>query len=101
MRIGHCLTKSHLHKLHIEEDPYSEFGYYEDINHIFLYCPNNIHESFRKEGTPAPFHMPNVLPNPTSVIIKTLFPSYDITLLIYNTIFLHCWFHFPPFFPVN
>jgi hypothetical protein len=40
MRLGHCLTAEHLHKMGIYEEPYCECGLeIETLDHMFFVCP--------------------------------------------------------------
>lgn len=78
MRTGHCLTKNHLYKIKVKEDPFCECGSVEDLNHIFLECPINflfnldLYQKFIEMNFPTPLSIFTVLSKPSEKLIETI-----------------------------
>ena len=82
MRTGHCLTRLHLFKVKLRNDPLCECGMIEDLNHIFFECPINIIPQFNiyneliKVNSKSPISIHSILSNTseqsTELIMKFL-----------------------------
>lgn len=82
MRSGHCLTREHLFRLKLRDDPLCDCGSVDHLDHIFFECPIhcvptfNIYEELRTVGVKTPMNMHVVLGHPTeksiNIIIKFL-----------------------------
>ncbi|XP_050315318.1 uncharacterized protein LOC126749671 [Anthonomus grandis grandis] len=84
LRTGHCLTKEHLYKLKIKDNPYCECGSVEDLNHLFLECPINyipyidLYKEFVKRNFPTPLTMYTVLSEPNEESIDLIMSFLNI-----------------------
>ena len=69
MRTGHCLTKEHLYKIKLKDNPLCECGRIENMDHIFFECPINaipnldLYREFIKLKILTPISIHSVLSN--------------------------------------
>jgi len=87
MRTGHCLTRWHLFKLGIGDDPFCDFGTVDNLDHIFFECrihelsTLNLYEEFIKLGLRAPLRITTVLQHPMEKVVDTLMNFININKL--------------------
>ena len=84
LRSNHCLTRKHLHKIGITDNPECECGEIEDIVHLLFTYPNRLQSS-----TTLYFNLSKNLSNPLSIENIVTNPTAHTSRLIYYYLLEH------------